>query len=720
MKFLSTLFCLFVTVFSLSVSHVLSFAQPDISVKLFEKEIPFDQPPVLDGGRTLVPVRGIFEYMGASVTWNPESRSIDISLDDTKLSLTLDSTLATVNDTQMTLDVAPKILNNRTLVPLRFVIEQLGLHVEWIPALRQISLTDPAGMFFESIEHTMQNFEANKSQSPFPALHLLQNLSTRLKDTPVEIKTNLNPSLQIETDLLAENSEIVDLIDLIQIDSTIKTHPSDQKTEINTKLQIGEDELSTFFIRTEPKETTLALPSILDQYFSFSSETDSLDLNPVFQIAPLLSQLSTSNITAIDTSIGPELGDEYANTLKNILSNPLFKAPSDTSINLGGRKLPVTKITLSLTPEDLTSILNLLSEKAMADDALHELLYDVIVRSTFNSNQTIPALQSLSKEDFSFMVNDLISNLTFMLTPVDFSTEISIFVNESGHIVCTDVSLQASDEETSSSTLNIRFEAWSSRNLTEERKISVTYDEKSIGQTTAKDRMQFVFHQESRPNSLKNGVVDGMISLKLEVVDNYRTELIAYLDAHTKSVLDSKNNTASFLIDKGTLSFVTRTEFIDFAGNIETELLETLKLNINKLFYQLKLNALKSDLLLDLDMDLMDPSTFETASFKASMDSALKATEDPNHIDSLLLLKASLDSTDLRLDSSLSIKEEMKFSENLNFTEIPSEKIISVFGSEDEMFSEKMNLIINGLMSRIAEIAEKYNLSEITNRLTVE
>ena len=90
-----------------------------------------DVPPQLVGGRTLVPMRAIFEYLGAEVTWDNDTRTATGTLDGTVVIIQIDNTTAYVNGVPYTLDVPAQIIGNRTMVPARFVSESLGCVVTW-------------------------------------------------------------------------------------------------------------------------------------------------------------------------------------------------------------------------------------------------------------------------------------------------------------------------------------------------------------------------------------------------------------------------------------------------------------------------------------------------------------------------------------------------------------------------------------------------------------
>lgn len=103
----------------------------EISILLDSKKMNFTQSPVIENGTTLVPMRAIFETMGASVDWDNETKTVTSVKDNTTIKLTLDSTSAIVNDKEISLAVPAKLINGNTMVPLRFVSESLGAEVKW-------------------------------------------------------------------------------------------------------------------------------------------------------------------------------------------------------------------------------------------------------------------------------------------------------------------------------------------------------------------------------------------------------------------------------------------------------------------------------------------------------------------------------------------------------------------------------------------------------------
>jgi len=107
------------------------FAENEIKVLLDGQELIFDVPPQLIDNRTMVPMRKIFEAMGANVDWNGDIQTVTATKDDITVIMQIDNKVIKVNGENITLDVPPKLVDSRTLVPARAVAESLNAKVEW-------------------------------------------------------------------------------------------------------------------------------------------------------------------------------------------------------------------------------------------------------------------------------------------------------------------------------------------------------------------------------------------------------------------------------------------------------------------------------------------------------------------------------------------------------------------------------------------------------------
>ncbi|MCL2372549.1 MAG: stalk domain-containing protein [Defluviitaleaceae bacterium] len=90
--------------------------------------------PVIEANRTMVPIRVIVEGMGGAAGWNAQERRADLNALGNNVQLWLGRMDIVVNGQQRMMDVAPSVVNDRTLLPLRFVAESLGTQVYWVGA----------------------------------------------------------------------------------------------------------------------------------------------------------------------------------------------------------------------------------------------------------------------------------------------------------------------------------------------------------------------------------------------------------------------------------------------------------------------------------------------------------------------------------------------------------------------------------------------------------
>jgi iron complex transport system substrate-binding protein len=102
--------------------------------------LEFDQPPTTINNHTMVPLRTIFESLGAEMKWDKNTSTITAIKGSTIIKLTIGSDVAYVNDQKIKLDTPPLVINNRTLVPTRFIGESLGAVVTWENASKTVRI----------------------------------------------------------------------------------------------------------------------------------------------------------------------------------------------------------------------------------------------------------------------------------------------------------------------------------------------------------------------------------------------------------------------------------------------------------------------------------------------------------------------------------------------------------------------------------------------------
>ena len=116
-------------------------ADQPISVYVNGEKLEFDVAPVLLNDRTMVPMRKIFETLGATVTWNGDTETASGVRGGVRVSVSIDNPKAFIDGKVTTLDQPPVLLDGRTLVPLRFIAEAYGANVEWVDETQTVNIT---------------------------------------------------------------------------------------------------------------------------------------------------------------------------------------------------------------------------------------------------------------------------------------------------------------------------------------------------------------------------------------------------------------------------------------------------------------------------------------------------------------------------------------------------------------------------------------------------
>lgn len=140
--------------------------------------------PVIVDDRTLVPVRAIIEAVGGTVEWDADTRTVALTYGSDEIRLIIDSTTAYLNDEAQTLDVAPVIINDRTMLPIRFIAESLGFIVDWDGDEQIITITVPADEAAATDEPTETEDTTVTSEAELAVLNGLEH-RTDVEDDPV-------------------------------------------------------------------------------------------------------------------------------------------------------------------------------------------------------------------------------------------------------------------------------------------------------------------------------------------------------------------------------------------------------------------------------------------------------------------------------------------------------------------------------------------------------
>ncbi len=90
-----------------------------------------EMPPIIIDNKTLVPVREVFEQLGGVVTWDQKTDTVTIKIDKNTIRFKVGSTTVNVNGKEISIDVPPQIINGKLMVPLRAIVENIDFDINW-------------------------------------------------------------------------------------------------------------------------------------------------------------------------------------------------------------------------------------------------------------------------------------------------------------------------------------------------------------------------------------------------------------------------------------------------------------------------------------------------------------------------------------------------------------------------------------------------------------
>jgi hypothetical protein len=112
----------------------------DVNGSVKEIDDSGTKPQIIDG-RTLLPIRAVIEALGGTIDWQASEKKITIDLSGSKVEMWISKPGVNVNGSSKTIDVPPQIINGRTFVPVRFVTENSGCSVNWDAATKTVTIS---------------------------------------------------------------------------------------------------------------------------------------------------------------------------------------------------------------------------------------------------------------------------------------------------------------------------------------------------------------------------------------------------------------------------------------------------------------------------------------------------------------------------------------------------------------------------------------------------
>lgn len=281
----------------LVVILAMSFAQNAgaINVIMNSSYLSFpDQEPVIVNGTTLVPIRTVAEALGLEVTWDDPTDTVVLKKDSFFIELVIGSTVAKTSSGVKSLPQAPIIINSRTMVPLRFIAEEMGLAVHWNDTYKRIVIVG-------QVDTTV------KEQIEAETDVVSENVSTQVS-RPVTDEAVDTPEIEAETDFVEEVAEDV---------AVTTIHAASSSVVLELPL--------TYSAEDPDDEESFAYRSI-DAFDA--QHTYNWDVVTVYE--SFTDEAATSGIVYIVQELSPYEGEEYDLSMMNA---EYPTAPETVSVN---------------------------------------------------------------------------------------------------------------------------------------------------------------------------------------------------------------------------------------------------------------------------------------------------------------------------------------------------------------------------------------------------
>ena len=178
----------------LTVSMFTVVSADGITVTVNGESLVFDSEPIIENDRLLVPMRVIFEALGADVSWDDSSKTASAVLGNNSVRITIGESVLYKNGSKITLDCSATIKNSRTLLPVRAVSEGLGADVDWNENEKTVIITSGAdvGASGEVSESDFQKFVADKTaKTAFETVDLPIEVEKYSADFADDIQNNI-------------------------------------------------------------------------------------------------------------------------------------------------------------------------------------------------------------------------------------------------------------------------------------------------------------------------------------------------------------------------------------------------------------------------------------------------------------------------------------------------------------------------------------------------
>lgn len=216
--------------------------QYPVTLEIDGKIITSDVPPLILQGRTMIPARAVFESMGATVLWDNDARLVEVILGTSNVKLSIDNNIAFVNGAQKTMEIPAMIIEDRTLIPVRFVAESLACSVEWDDPSRTVKIKPSPSIYSTTITAITMEELSDKYRIVVEGAGIMDRYKTFAYVNPERFGIDIkNTRLEIDKGSISTRNEIYSSIRYSQFEEDTVRIVVDLKEKVAGKISLSED-----------------------------------------------------------------------------------------------------------------------------------------------------------------------------------------------------------------------------------------------------------------------------------------------------------------------------------------------------------------------------------------------------------------------------------------------------------------------------------------------
>ncbi len=344
--------------------------------------------PIIIDNTTLVPVREIFENLGAVVDYKNDTREIFIGYNNSLITMTVDEYTYYVNGIAQTFPVPPKIINDKTMIPVRAVSEGMGLIVDWDDTTRTVSVSESDITTTEPEIPEPEIIIPAHDISAYPFIDMPYDnsnvISLSLDTDSITIIFD-SPISNISKVLLEDNRLLFDFIDTVNyLDSNYAVPNNAYYSEVRTSqfqseptpisrsvIQLNNDVYFSSLL-SDDRQTLKILfgdentefPTYIESEVSHNTNTDidtDVDIDIVAPNNDMVSFDSITHSIFLSKQIGISKDDIYVNDLDAFRKNITLEFNDDYSIYTGTTEVATNDIFINtITPNVIDGKTNIL------------------------------------------------------------------------------------------------------------------------------------------------------------------------------------------------------------------------------------------------------------------------------------------------------------------------------------------------------------------------